>query len=89
MLNQSSLALCNSSMIMHASAALDVPAFVFLGEFFDSALDHALLWGHGDITTILGKTPGRNRMWEVGESFELIRDYCENRFHPRLPRAWT
>ncbi len=72
------LVLCNSSMLMHASAAFDVPTFVFLGPHFDSASDHDLLWGHGERTITLGKGPAHPGIWEVGESFDLIRNYCES-----------
>ncbi len=48
--------LCNSSLMMHAAAALDVPAVVVLGRWFASASAHARQWGHRG-QAILGPEP--------------------------------
>jgi heptosyltransferase-2 len=77
------LVVCNSSMLMHASAAFGVHAFVLLGPHFGLAEEHARLWGHGELTTELGKDAGHTQMWEAEEACEAIRRYCKQHFAGR------
>ncbi len=65
------LVICNSSMAMHAAAAFRRPAFVLLGEYFDSASRHAAQWGYAE-TRVLGKDAGRSCIWSPGEVFEQV-----------------
>jgi ADP-heptose:LPS heptosyltransferase len=63
---------CNSSMIMHAAAAFDKPTIVFLGETFDSAQKHKLLWGYGANDLHLGREPERNRIFTPEEAMPIV-----------------
>jgi len=66
------LVFCNSSMLMHAAAAFQVPAVVLLGEHFESASAHAQLWGHAD-SVVLGKEAGRGVIASVQEALQQLR----------------
>ena len=50
----SDLVLSNSSVLMHAAAAFDVPNLVLLGEWYDSAALHHKQWGHQH-TIVMGR----------------------------------
>jgi len=84
-LRTANFVVCNASMLMHASAAFGVHAFVMLGAYFPSAAEHAAQWGHGDATTNLGRGPGRDAIFGVEESFAVIRGFYEDRFPAQLP----
>jgi heptosyltransferase-2 len=79
-LRGANFAVCNSSMLMHACAAFDVHAFVLLGPYFASAVEHAAQWGHEDATAVLGRGPERPSIFGVEETLAEIRRFCENRF---------
>lgn len=49
------LVICNSSMLMHVSAAFNIHTTVLLGNDFPSAIAHEKLWGYPDTHVILGK----------------------------------
>jgi ADP-heptose:LPS heptosyltransferase len=66
------LVLCNSSFAMHAAAASGVHAIVLLGEAFESARAHAAQWGHGDLTTVLGRDRQRPNILAPAEVIEVV-----------------
>lgn len=66
---------CNSSMIMHAAAAFDKPTIVFLGETFNSAQKHKLLWGYGANDLHLGREPERNRIFTPEEAMPIVSSH--------------
>jgi len=55
------LAVCNSSMLLHAAAAFGKPAVVLLGESFPSARRHQAQWGYPGLSRSLGQEPAGER----------------------------
>jgi ADP-heptose:LPS heptosyltransferase len=72
---------CNSSVMMHASAAVGVHAFVVLGDYYSSAADHDAQWAHGEFTTTLGRGPGRTAIFDASEVFSVVRGYYDHCLH--------
>jgi ADP-heptose:LPS heptosyltransferase len=69
------LAVCNSSMLMHAAAAFGKPVVVLLGEAFPSAMAHQAQWGYPGITRSLGRElPGRPGLATPADALEDIRE---------------
>jgi ADP-heptose:LPS heptosyltransferase len=66
------LVICNSSFAMHAAAASDVRAIVLLGELYESARGHAAQWGHGELTTVLGRDVDRPAIFEPADVLDVV-----------------
>ena len=81
-ISRGDVVLCNSSFAMHAAAATGVHAIVLLGDQYDSARAHTAQWGHGDLTTVLGRDRERPNIFHPAEVIEAVastRDLA--RFH--------
>ena len=65
-ISRADLVIANSSFAMHAAAASSVPAIVLLGERHESARAHAAQWGHGELTTMLGRDRERPKIVRAG-----------------------
>jgi len=52
----SDVVICNSSMLMHAAAAFDIPHVVTLGEYFSSAEQHMDQWGYPGLSHCFTQT---------------------------------
>jgi heptosyltransferase-2 len=69
------LAVCNSSMLLHAAAAFGKPSLVLLGDSFASASLHQAQWGYPGLSRSLGKEPAfRGSIWEPGEALATLRE---------------
>ena len=67
---------------MHAAAASGVHAIVLLGEQYESARAHAAQWGHGDLTTVLGRDRERPNIFEPAGVIEVVvSTRNQERFH--------
>ena len=76
-ISRADLVICNSSFAMHAAAATGVHAIVLLGQAYESARAHAAQWGHGDLTTILGRDGDRPRIYEPADVLGILpRSYA-------------
>ena len=77
------LVISNSSFAMHVAAAFNINNIVLLGEWYESAKEHQMQWGHLK-TTILGKEldEGINKIVSVEEAFitakVLTKDFATN-----------
>ena len=71
-ISRADLVICNSSFAMHAAAATGVRAIVLLGDQYESARAHAAQWGHGDLTTILGRDDERPQIYEPAEVLRIL-----------------
>ena len=71
-ISRADLVICNSSFAMHAAAAAGVHAIVLLGDQYESARAHAAQWGHGDLTTILGRDLERPQIYEPAEVLRIL-----------------
>jgi ADP-heptose:LPS heptosyltransferase len=81
-ISRADVVLCNSSFAMHAAAASGVHAIVLLGEQYESARAHAAQWGHGDLTTILGRDHDRSSIFEPADVLEILsRSYASAHPH--------
>jgi ADP-heptose:LPS heptosyltransferase len=81
LISRADLVICNSSFAMHAAAASGVHAIVLLGEQYESARAHAAQWGHGDLTTILGRDHDRANIVEPADVLEVVsspRDFARS-----------
>lgn len=70
---QADLVICNSSMLMHVAAAFCKPAVVLLGEWFNSASQHADQWGYGELSQVCGKDASRTEIFTPAEVMERLR----------------
>ena len=69
------LVVCNSSLLLHTSAAFSVPSVVLLGPAFESARAHQRQWGYGGLSTSLGREPGvSGSVATVEEALAAVRD---------------
>ncbi len=71
-LKHADLALCNTSMLMHAAAAFHIPSLVLLGECCDSATQHHAQWGYQKTCYILGKDIDRLTIYKPDEVIVLV-----------------
>ena len=55
----SDLIISNSSFLMHVAAAYDIPNYVLLGDWYNSAELHKKQWGHSN-TYIFGRETDKN-----------------------------
>ncbi len=69
------LAICNSSVLMHAAAAFSIPTVVLLGECFESAKQHKAQWGYEGICHILGKENDRKEIYTPTDAIQYIRNF--------------
>jgi ADP-heptose:LPS heptosyltransferase len=69
------LLLSNSSVLMHAAAAFDVPNLVLLGGWYDSADLHYRQWGHPH-TIVMGKelSDQKYAIATAGEAFQCLQE---------------
>ena len=69
------LLLSNSSVLMHAAAAFEVPNLVLLGEWYDSADLHHRQWGHPN-TIVMGKelSDQKNKITSPEEAFRCLEE---------------
>ena len=75
-ISRADLVICNSSFAMHAAAATGVHAIVLLGDQYESARAHAAQWGHGDLTTILGRDRERPQIYEPADVLGILSGTC-------------
>jgi len=81
-ISRADLVVCNSSFAMHAAAATGVHAIVLLGKEYDSARAHGAQWGHGDLTTILGRDHDRSNIFEPADVLGMLsRSYASAHPH--------
>ncbi|MCL1468543.1 glycosyltransferase family 9 protein [Argonema galeatum] len=66
------LAICNSSMLMHAAAAFSIPTVVLLGDCFTSAKLHTAQWGYEGICHIFGKEGERQEIYTPTEVMSIV-----------------
>lgn len=71
--------ICNSSFMMHASAAFSISTIVLLGEWYDSTELHKKQWGHST-TTLLGKELGKGKH-ELATAEEVFERLAESWNH--------
>lgn len=69
----SNLVICNSSMLMHAAAAFNVPHTVPLGDYFVDAKQHMSQWGYPSLTHCLGKDEDRKTIYEPAEVLSVVK----------------
>lgn len=72
MVARADLVICNSSLLMHVAAAFEKPSVVLLGEWFDSAHQHSLLWGYGPLTHVCGRDRGHENIYSPEEAMDII-----------------
>lgn len=66
---------CNSSLVMHVSAAFEKKTFVMLGEFFGQASQHQKQWGYQGISRCLGKeVMSRDTTYTPEEALKTVLD---------------
>ncbi|MCL1470615.1 glycosyltransferase family 9 protein [Argonema antarcticum] len=66
------LAICNSSMLMHAAAAFSIPTVVLLGDCFTSAKLHTAQWGYDGTCHIFGKEGERQEIYTPTEVMSIV-----------------
>jgi heptosyltransferase-2 len=66
------LALCNSSMVMHAAAAFQKPTVTLLSPLFEPAAEHAALWGYPDACVVLGRGNCAGDQATVDEAYQAV-----------------
>lgn len=70
----SDLVVTNSSMPLHAAAALGKPAVTLLGPSFPSASQHQAQWGYPGLSRSFGREPGgRETLYTPGEILHILR----------------
>ena len=68
------VAVCNSSMLLHAAAAFARPSVVLLGPSFPSARRHQAQWGYPDLSRSLGReAESGDRLTPVEEALAAVR----------------
>lgn len=73
LVSTSHLVICNSSMLMHAAAAFNIPHVVPLGEYFTDSQQHMAQWGYPGLTHCLGKGEERTTIYKPEEIFRVVK----------------
>ena len=76
LVSQADLTISNSSMLMHVAAAFKKPAVVLLGDSYPSARQHSAQWGHGSLSSVLGRESDHEKIYSASEAFQWIEAHC-------------
>lgn len=81
LVSQANYVICNSSMLMHTSAAFNKKTLVLLGSAFNNAHSHAKLWSYPQTHIVLGKEKEGDTLPKPENAWDIFKKMIADDHH--------